>query len=177
MQRRCGRHAHACPRTRSFSRGAVHQRQPQRQRQLIALTTRRPATAIDAATPWPSSPINSPRNGGIAGLMEAFGHAAAACSSAFVWSWASPATASRRRATLCACLCSPSRRGAGLTSTTRARHRASRGAVGGSLKTLWRARGTIGFEDSCLPSEEALRLWSALRDDCMDGVDARGCSS
>ena len=61
---------------------------------------------------------------------------------------------------------------AGLASATRG-HAIATYTVGGQLNgTLWRIIDTIGFEDSCLPSEEVSRLFSAFSEDCMDGVDA-----
>ena len=61
---------------------------------------------------------------------------------------------------------------AGLSSTTRG-HDIATYTVGGALHgTLWRVVDTIGFEDSCLPTDEVSRLFSAFADDCMDGVDA-----
>ena len=61
---------------------------------------------------------------------------------------------------------------AGLASATRG-HDIATYTVGSQLNgTLWRIIDTIGFEDSCLPSEEVSRLFSAFSEDCMDGVDA-----
>ena len=61
---------------------------------------------------------------------------------------------------------------AGLASATRG-HAVATYTVGPQLNgTLWRIVDTIGFEDSCLPSEEVSRLFSAFSEDCMDGVDA-----